>query len=128
MNLSAYESALETSASYILQKSGLLKITGEDRLEFFQRQTSNDVGLLKSGKALLTVLTSPTARILDVLYLYQDAESIYALTLPRQAAETANFLKSRIFFMDQVTVEDESESTAQIDLLGPEVRILFWNA
>ncbi len=55
---------------------------------------------------LLSVLTSPTARVLDVFYLINDADAIGAITLPGFAQKTAQFLKGRIFFMDRVTLED----------------------
>jgi len=113
-----YKTALNKAAYYPIVKSGYLRIEGEDRSEFLQRQTSNDVHSLNSENAVLTVLTSATARILDVLYLLSDGESIGIITLPGYFAETSRFLQSRIFFMDKVTITDESASTVQIDLLG----------
>jgi len=114
-----YETAQNKAAFYPIVKSGYLRLEGEDRLDFLQRQTSNDVRSLNSENAVLTVLTSPTARILDVLYLISDGESTGIITLPGYFTETNRFLQSRIFFMDNVTIRDESASTVQIDLLGP---------
>jgi folate-binding protein YgfZ len=120
-----YQAALEGVVYYPQPDAGYLRIAGEDRLDFIQRQTTNDIHLLQSPRALLSVLTSPVARILDVFYLLDEVDAIGALTLPGFAPKTAQFLKSRIFFMDRVTVEDLSQETAQYDLLGPQAQDLL---
>ncbi len=114
-----YQAALEGVVYYPQPEAGYLRITGEDRADFIQRQTTNNIHLLQSPRALLSVLTSPVARILDVFYLLDEVDAIGALTLPGFAPKTTQFLKSRIFFMDRVTVEDLSQDIVQYDLLGP---------
>jgi len=106
--------------------AGYLRITGPGRMDFVQRQTTNDINLLAEGKALLTVLTSPTARILQVFYLFNELpaisnEALAAITLPGQSAQATRYLKSRVFFMDKVTVTDASSEFSQFDLFGPEI-------
>lgn len=115
-----YETALSGAAYFPLPEAGYLRIKGTDRQAFLQRQTTNDIHLLAEGRALVTVLTSPTARILDVLTLVSEPEAIGALTLPGRAADTFHYLRSRIFFMDKVTVEDASAEFLQLDVFGPE--------
>ena len=119
LNLSAYEAAYQGAAFFPQASPGYLRVSGPDQSSFLQRQTTNDVRLLKPTRAVLTVLTSPTARILDVLYLLQEPEAIGVVTLPGLDEHTARFLKSRIFFMDKVTLISASHEYAQIDLLGP---------
>ena len=97
--LSPYKAARSSAAYYRMPAGGSLRISGEHRQDFLQRQTSNDVGMLEPGRAVLTALTSPVGRILDVLYLIAEPETIFALTLPGMAGETLRFLKSRIFFV-----------------------------
>jgi len=106
---------------YLQEEAGFLRICGEDRLSFLQRQTTNDLEMLSPDQPLVTVLTSPTGRILDVLWVFDEAESFGVLTLPGKGQETFNFLQSRIFFMDKVTLEDASQEYAQVDLFGDEV-------
>jgi folate-binding protein YgfZ len=120
-----YQAALEGVVYYLQPDAGYLRIAGEDRANFIQRQTTNDIRLLQPPRALLSVLTSAVARILDVLYLLNDEEAIGAITLPGFAQKTALFLKSRIFFMDRVTLEDLSTSISQYDLFGPEAQDLL---
>jgi tRNA-modifying protein YgfZ len=119
--LAGYEAAL-TRVAFIRQPgAGYLRIQGADRRNFLQRQSTNDLNRLGPGVVLVTVLTSPTARIQDVLSLFEeDSETTAALPLPGQAEGTFQYLKSRIFFMDKVTLEDASPAYAQFDLIGPQ--------
>lgn len=107
---------------YPLPEAGCLQISGEDRVAFLQRQTTNDIRKLAADGCTTTVLTSSTARILDVLTLIQQGDSLMALTLPGYGAKTTTFLKSRIFFMDKVSLEDVSADTCQILILGEDAQ------
>lgn len=111
--------AIRNQGGWVKINAGLLKIEGEDKSAFIQRQTTNDIRQLNSSTSLLTVLTSPTARILDVLILFTDEKVIYAVTLPGYQHKTDDFLRSRIFFMDKVIISNISDSYQQLDLFGP---------
>ncbi len=115
----AYTAALETAAYYPLPHPGLLRVSGADRAAFIQRQTTNDIRQLSAGHIQVSVLTNPAARILDVFHLLVEDESLLLLTLPGKATATAAYLKSRIFFMDKVTLADLSTDFSQIELIGP---------
>lgn len=117
--LAGYDAAREGVAFRRVPDPGWLVIAGEDRADFVQRQTTNDVRRLGPGGALPTVLTSATARVLDVWRLVMDGAAIGVITLPGRGAATAHYLQRRIFFMDKVTVTDASDSLAQIDVIGP---------
>jgi tRNA-modifying protein YgfZ len=118
-----YQAAL-TRAGYFSQAlAGHLLLRGPDRLAFLQRQTTQDAGGLKPGQAVLTVLTSPAARIADVFYLLafpdEENDSLEVLSLAGHSSQTAGYLKSRIFFNDNVTLLDQTSQTRQLDLFGP---------
>jgi folate-binding protein YgfZ len=98
--------------------AGYLRIFGQDKVDFIQRQSTNDVHTLSPEGSILTVLTSSTARILDVLRLVSEDEVIAAITLPGFAEKTFRYLTSRIFFMDKVKVENASSTVFQLDLEG----------
>lgn len=119
MTPSAYETTLTGAGFYPAASPGLLRLAGEGRLAFVQRQSTNDIQRLRPDTALDTVMTTPAARILDLLCLFGEGDMLVALTLPGHAGQTARYLQSRIFFMDQVTVEDASAQFAQIELFGP---------
>jgi folate-binding protein YgfZ len=139
LTLPGYRASLEGAAYYPVPEPGCLRISGRDRAAFLQRQTTNDVRLLAPGRAMRSVLTDPTARILDVFTLFEETEpgedysaakdgaakdgaAIYALTLPGRGPQTAGFLRSRIFFNDQVALEDLSQAFTQVELEGPQAQ------
>jgi folate-binding protein YgfZ len=114
-----YIQAHAGSVYYRIESSSYLQLSGPDRIDFLQRQSTNDLRKLEPGQVIQTVLTSPTARILDVLYAFASGEDLHIIPLPGHAAQTAKFLKSKIFFMDKVEVTDLSEAYTQIDVFGP---------
>lgn len=117
--LPGYQAALQTSAFLPQRRIGWLRINGPDRVDFLQRQSTNDIKRLTPGNILTTVLTDSSARILDVLTVFEEDEGFTAVTLPGSAPETADFLRSRIFFMDKVELADESEAYTHFQLIGP---------
>ena len=118
IELSGYQQVSTGIAYYHQKQSGCLRISGRDRVDFLQRQTTNNLTRLLPDRSIVTVLTSPTARILDVLRLILDGDQIIALPLAGYSSNTASFLKNRIFFMDQVEVADVSADLCQFDLEG----------
>lgn len=121
--LSGYEAAQSRAAFFVHSNPGYINISGDDRLDFLQRQTTNDIKTLSPGQVLQTVLTSPTARILDVFYVFEDGpDSVCLITLPGYGEKTFNFLKKRVFFRDEVVVNDLSNLFAQLDVEGPVAR------
>lgn len=116
--IKSYQQALTLPYYRLLSEPVCLLLKGPDRVAFLQRQTTNDVRLLSSDRSVLTVLTSPTARILDVFRLIHQEDAIQVLTLPGSIGRTSQYLKSRIFFMDQVTIQDNSSDLTQIFIEG----------
>ncbi len=108
-----------SNARYHVSGSGFLRFAGADRVDFIQRQSTNDLARLTAGAHLSTVLTNPAARIVDVLQVFPlDGETLAAITLPGRGAATFAFLRKRIFFNDRVTIEDPGPAYRVVDLLG----------
>lgn len=99
-------------------RAGYLTLEGPHRLDLLQRLSTNDLRPLQAGTVIITSLTSPTARLLDVLSVFFEGDTLVALSLPGYGEATLRYLKSRIFFMDQVSVSDFSSAYAQYDLDG----------
>src|SRR5690606_8961362 len=127
-DLPGYEQALQGAVYFRQPSGGYFEISGEDRIGFLQRQTSNDIRSVEPGRGVLTVLTSPTARILDVLFVFEhplnaaaqaESRALSVLTVPGSGERTASLLRSRIFFNDRVEVRSPSNRVKQIELLGP---------
>ena len=120
-----YQAALQNAVFIVQPDEGYLRISGADRLDFINRQTTNDIRLLNPGRSVTTVLTTPSARMQDVLTLVDDGEVYGAITLAGHAATTAQLLQAKIFFMDKVAIDDVSDQVVQIDVEGPEVESLL---
>lgn len=116
-----YDAARAYAAVYHVPQPGYLRIIGADRGDFIQRQTTNDVRNLTAAQSVVTVLTDPTAKILDVWRLVEEpgGEAIGVVTLPGRGATTAQYLQGRIFFMDKVTVHDASAEIVSLAVFGP---------
>lgn len=127
MRLPAYEAALNNVVYFCQAETGVLRLSGADRVDFLQRQTTNDLRLLTTERIVSTVLTSPTARILDVFSILDVDESLMVLSLSGRFQETFKFLRSRIFFSDQVTIDDLSTDFSLIYLFGPQLDSVLQN-
>lgn len=98
---------------------GALVLTSDDRVDFLQRMTTNDIAVLQPGRAAVTVLTTSTARIHFVFTVVAQPDALVLLPALGQTAALANFLRSQIFFMDKVKVDDVSASFARLRVMGP---------
>ncbi len=105
--------------------AGLLSLAGPDRVDFLQRMTTNDMAALRPGESVVTVLTSPVARIEHVFTVLCQPEELWLLPGPGEAQALARNLQGKIFFMDQVTVADRSQEMARARLMGPQTWALL---
>jgi tRNA-modifying protein YgfZ len=132
MTGSSNQSYQSSGGFFIHSASGYLSIHGPHQIDFIQRQTTNDVQLLKQHKALLTVLTAPNARLLDVFYLLPGAhggeDAVDVISLTGNGRGMMAYLKSRIFFMDRVSVTDLSQDFMQVSLGGRQAAEILSNA
>lgn len=115
-----YQAARAGAAFTLTEQSGLIEVSGRDRVEFFQNKSANDLRRLAPDLSVLSPLLTPTGRIRDVLRLLVHHDTLWALTLPGRGETTLAFLRSQIFFRDQVSLADRSREFLQIDLDGPE--------
>ena len=122
---SDYQAALHDAVFFIPPDAGYLRFSGADRVDFLNRQTTNDVHLLTPERSVTTVLTTATAHMIDVLTLVDQGDVLGAITLAGHAAATAQHFQGKIFFMDKVAVEDASATMLQIDLDGPKAGSLL---
>lgn len=118
--ISAYRAARHGVAVAELTGWGWLRITGRNRLDFFQRLSTNDFRNVRPGQGQPTVLTSATGRVIAFLLVYAGPDVIYARTEPGQAAGVARYLNNLIFWNDDIQVVDATGATRQWGLYGPE--------
>ncbi len=121
----------EGSAVLRRDEGGLIVLGDEDRTDFLQRMTTNNIAALRPGEAAVTVLTSPTARIVHVFTVLCRSGDLLLLPAPGEASALARALRGQIFFMDKVAVQDESAEYARLRVVGPRawecVRALYFD-
>lgn len=107
----------------ILQRrpeAGPLVLTDADRSDFLHRMTTNNINALKPGQSAVTVLTSPTARILYVFSVICRPNELWLLPAPGQTTALERHLRGQIFFMDKVKVRNASVDYSRLRLMGPQ--------
>jgi len=110
---------MNTTIGLTLDPLTLLRASGSDAREFLQGQLSSDLRRLGPQTAQLSTYNSPKGRMLAVLHLMEDADTVL---LELHASIAAAVLKRlRMFVMRSKVVLDEvGPSLRQIGLIGPE--------
>ncbi len=121
----AYERVF--SAALLIQHPapGLLRLSGGDRLDLLNRISTNDVLSLPSGTMRRTILTNALARIVDVITLFSQAESLLLMTSPKRAADVEAWLNGYIFFQDNVQISRTNPELHHWSIYGPETSTLL---
>ena len=115
------DTALRNGATLQLRPdAGVLVIADADRADFLHRMTTNNINALRPGQSAVTVLTSPTARIVFVFTVVCRADDLLVLPAPGETAAVERYLRGQIFFMDKVKVRNVSADYARLRLMGDE--------
>ena len=115
------DTALRNGATLQLRPdAGVLVIADADRADFLHRMTTNNINALRPGQSAVTVLTSPTARIVFVFTVVCRADDLLVLPALGETAAVERYLRGQIFFMDKVKVRNVSADYARLRLMGDE--------
>lgn len=120
VNPTAYATVAGGAAWLPRPDAGVLQLSDVDRSDFLHRMTTNNINALQPGQSTVTVLTSPTARILFVFTVVNRRDDLLLLPAPGQTQTLTRHLRGQIFFMDKVKVEDISKEMKRLRLIGPE--------
>lgn len=107
-------------AFFPIENAGLLLLEGSSIKEYLQRQTSNNLDLLKEGIAVPNILPNPKGRVLDFFINVLWKNGIALITPSGQAIGIKAYFEQRIFFNDDVRFSDESDQWAQFIILDLE--------
>ncbi len=116
----SWHALTQDAAWFARPGAGLLALEGDDCVDFLQRMTTNNIAALAPGNAAITVLTSPTARILFVFGVLKRSDDLLLLPAPGEAAALERHLRGQIFFMDKVRVRNLSETWRRLRVVGPQ--------
>jgi folate-binding protein YgfZ len=120
IRLEEYEALRHAAALQLRPDAGVLVLRDADRVDFLQRMTTNNIAALRVGQSCVTVLTSPTAKIVQVFTVVARTDDLLLLPGRGEAAALARHLRGQIFFMDKVQVADVSAEYTRMRLLGPQ--------
>lgn len=114
-----YQSLVQGAALLERSPLGRFRLSGRDALDLLNRLTTNKVDVLPEGAGAGTVLATNKGRVIDLLHLFATSEGLLMLTSPEMRARVVEWLDTYTFAED-ITVEDVTESTAMLGLLGPD--------
>ena len=118
-SLSAAE---EDSLAVKLPTPGIVLLTGETALDLIDRMSTNDLQHLNIGNFTPTVLTNPNARIIDLIWVSLSERGVLVLTSPNKEQDVRNWLKSHIFFQDDVQFADWPHGWTSWGIYGPKAQ------
>lgn len=105
---------------------GLLRLTGNDRLDFLHRLVTHDCKSMKPGDVRRAFILNTKGRITADLLIVHAAGHTLIDTDVHQAAGVAQELE-RLLFGEDVRIEDLSESHHRVSLHGPAAaEVLNW--
>jgi folate-binding protein YgfZ len=113
-----YTTLRDGAALQLRPNDGVLSITDADRSDFLHRMTTNNINALKPGQSAVTVLTSPTARIVFVFTVICRPDDLLVLPALGETAAVERYLRGQIFFMDKVKVRNASADYARLRMMG----------
>ncbi|PKB81511.1 MAG: hypothetical protein BZY88_06215 [SAR202 cluster bacterium Io17-Chloro-G9] len=117
--LSEYQAATMGAALHDVSYMGRLKATGADGLDLLNRLSTNKVIDLEPGQGAPTVLTTDRGRILDVISVISLDDYLLLTTSPGLQQPIIDWL-DKYTIMEDLTVEDVTEDTTMMALLGPD--------
>ena len=123
-NEDAYAAAKEAVGLVDRSAAGRLRVTGEDALDLLDRLSTNHLQDLTPGRGLYTVLTTNKGRIVDLLFVLAQETDLLVLTgagTQQKVAEWIDFYT----FTEDVAVEDVTDETAMLSLVGPKAATLL---
>ncbi len=97
---------------------GQLQITGNDRLDFLQRLSTNDFRNLKAPNGLPAVLASPVGRFIALLFASAREDALELRIEAEQAGALLKYFNSMIFWQDDVQVTNRTGEATAIELYG----------
>lgn len=115
----SYKAASEAAALVEKDWSGLVKLTGGDRVSWLQGMVTNDVARLKPGTGCYAAHLTPQGKIVAHMDILADEDALW-LSLERSAVSSLIAAFDKLLIMEDVQMTDASDDYSVLGLLGPE--------
>ncbi len=119
-----YQAARQGAALLDRSYVGRFRVTGKDALDLLNRLSSNKVDVLPPGTGAGTVLPTSKGRVIDLIHLFVTDDHIIMLTSPQTRRQVPEWIDTYTF-LEEVTLDDVTEDTAMITVLGPQAPALL---
>ena len=98
--------------------SGLIRVSDNDRIRLLHNQSTNDFERLKPGQGCDTVMVTSTARTIDLVTAYVLDDAVLLLISRNRREFLMQWPDKYIFFADKVKLNDVTNETAILSLIG----------
>jgi len=110
---------------------GKLRVTGKDRESLLHRLSANEMRHLPVGGGVVNIFTNAKGRVVDVVEMFIEADSIFLLTSPGRAPILKQWIE-KYTFVEDVRCDEVTSQFGVIALLGEESAALLqkvfdWN-
>lgn len=99
--------------------AGKLRVLGKDRESLLHRLTTNEMRHLKSGEGVVNIFTNAKGRVVDVVEMFMEEDSIFMLTTPGRAKQVKEWIE-KYTFVEDVRCEDVTSQYGLIAFFGEE--------
>ncbi len=106
---------------------GRFRATGKDMLDLLNRLSSNKLEELPPGTGKGSILPTNKGRVIDLLHIFARDDHLLLLTSPQTRERIAEWI-DLYTFLEEAVLEDVTEPTAMVAVLGPQAADLLQRA
>ncbi len=99
--------------------AGKLRVLGKDRESLLHRLTTNEMRNLPAGRGVVNIFTNAKGRVVDVVEMFMEEDSIFMLTTPGRAKQVKEWIE-KYTFVEDVRCEDVTSQYGIIAFFGEE--------
>lgn len=114
-----YQALHDTAATLDVSARGRIRVTGEDRKRLLHAMTTNHVQDLEPGQTLYAFFLNAQGRIQADVYILCTEDALILDLEPETRQKIYQHL-DRFIIADDVTLEDITDSTAELAVEGPQ--------
>jgi len=114
----SYRAATERTAIAEKDWSGIVKLTGSERVSWLQGMVTNDIQKLSAGSGCYAAHLTPQGKIVAQMHILADEDALW-LSLERAAIPKLIQAFDKLLIMEDVQMTDVSDEYSTLGLIGP---------